>query len=274
MLKLLNVSDEKPRILDASNGNDEPAMYDYSSASISSSSMSVTAMGELGYGDTVKAKGSSEGFCYVVDVSACTKDFTVAEGADKKSLILTKSGIGFRLAIVAWGMKAEATANLGMIAASVETNAGHSQIYAECYAKDVSKLGMIADITKFSGRKFDAAAIQELAEFVSRFVDLIASEGATIEPTPSHAIVLHPHRYQPQHVVASNNFAIVSLDNARPRSYLNDWLRVSEHDSWQQGVLSPVVVKAAYEAFSTPGYNQTPSAADTKLAHTLRQLGS
>lgn len=265
------VDSKKP----AGDAKDEKPLR-YGSVTISSACMSANSMIEIGYGDLAKGSVAGDVFYYLIDVSACTGDIRLEEAPDR-SLTLKKMGIGFRVAIAAWKLDASASTNLGTVAASVELGAAQTSIQATAYANKISQLGMIAEISKFNSRKFDASVIKELAEYVSRFTTLLGTaEKEKIMPTPCFEIRLHPKKYNPQHIVASNYFAVVAIDNAKPRSSLDGWLVAKadkKEDQWP-GIISPVVVQAAYECFGEPGYNQSPKAANQKLANGVHRLGA
>jgi hypothetical protein len=287
MWKLLNVNREAAPAVRASASNDltdssaprrlftagEPDKppYVYTTPNITSYAMSAHAMGDVGFGPILDVKTEGDAFYYVIDVSAYTDQIKVEAGADDKSLILTRSGIGFRVGIVAWHIDVKATSNLGMVAASTQIGAGQSSLMAHAFAEDISKLKNIAGIVKYNSERFDAQMLKNLAEFVGQLSLLIAKEGATIAPVDVRYGVLNPNQYDPEHVVASNSFAAEQLARGQPRSNLEHWIR--DHSEWKENILSPVVIGAAYENFGVPNYNGGGTDAQRKAADELKRLG-
>jgi hypothetical protein len=289
MWQLLNVNDgARPRVLSHKNDGlanlsdrrialaaEEPetAPFRYTAPNISSYAMSAHTMADIGFGAILDVKTEGDVFYYVIDVSAYTDKVDVQLGADDKTLILTRWGIGFRIAIVAWHIDVKATANLGMVAASTQLGAGQSSLIAHAFAADVSKLGRISEIMKYNSEKFDAQMLKNLAEFVGQLTSLIASKGSEIAPAAVKYGVLNPNQYNPDHIVASNSFAIEQLARGEPRSGLDNWTAGRNHDDWRNNVFSPVVISAAYENFGVPNYNGRGTDEQRKAADTLKRLG-
>jgi len=248
--------------------------YNYTTPIISSYAMTAHAMGDIGFGAILNVNTSGDVYYFVIDVAAFTSKIDIKTAADDKTSIITRYGIGFRVAVVAWNIDVKASANLGLVAASAQVKGGQSSILAHAFAGDISALGGIAGITKFNGTKFDAQTLKDLAGFVGQLAGVIADNGATIAPAAMDFGVLNPNVYTPDKVVTANSFAIEQLCRSTPRSGLDNWLAGGGHDDWRKAVISPTVVAAAYANFGVTAYTDGGSTDQVRQAQLVQGLGT
>jgi hypothetical protein len=175
------------------------------------------------------------------------------------------------VALVAWHLKAEASANVGLVAASCQVDGGQSSLVANAFAGDIGKLGKIAEVTKFNGGKFDAAMLKNLAGFVGDLASVIASEGSKIPPVAVKYGALGPNLYSPEKAVAANHYALEQLRRGQPRKGLDDW--VAAHHEWKD-TLSPAIVQTSYASFGVESFSSGGSDDQRKAASDVQSLGA
>jgi hypothetical protein len=248
--------------------------YKYTTPIISSYAMTAHAMADVGFGGILNVNTTGDVYYFVIDVAAFTSKVDIKTAADDKTSIITRYGIGFRVAVVAWNIEVSASANLGLVAASGQVKGGQSSILAHAFAGDISVLGGIAGITKFNGTKFDAQTLKDLAGFVAQLAGVIAKTGATIAPAAMDYGVLNPNVYSPDKVAASNGFAIEQLCRNTSRSKLDDWLAGGGREDWRNAVISPTVVAAAYANFGVTGYTDGGTPDQVNAAKAVQGLGT
>lgn len=248
--------------------------YAYTSPNISSCAMTASAMATLGFSELSNVKTFGEVYYYVIDVAAYTQDVEVLKGAHEGTRIIYRHGIGFRVGLVAWNIKAHLSVNLGSVAASTQLEGGQTSVSAHAFAGDVAMLGDVARVSEFGGKKFDAKMLQDLAGFVSKLAMVMAKSGEKIPPKKRLARgVLNPNLYDPKKAIASNSYAIEQMWHQRPRSQLSQWLANGRFKDWTDDRLSPTIIAAAYAALGNNGFYSPITPEQTKAAQVAQSIG-
>lgn len=274
MWTLLNAAEDSDALLaEASVSAPNPA-YNYTSPNISSYALTASAIANLGFKELLNVRTSGDVYYYVIDVAAYTQNVIVKKAAHDATRIIYREGIGFRVGLVAWNIKAHLSVNLGSVAASSQLEGGQTSVSAHAFAGDVAKLGDVARVSEFGGKKFDAKMLQDLAGFVSKLAMVVAKSGHEIPPKKNVARgVLNPNLYSPRNVIASNSYAIEQIWHQRRRSGLADWLANGRFKDWTGNILSPTIIAAAYESLGVDGYHSPITEANTAAAKELQKVG-
>jgi hypothetical protein len=248
--------------------------YAYTSPNISSYALTASAIANLGFKELLNVKTSGEVYYYVIDVAAYTQDVVVRKAAHDGTRIIYRDGIGFRVGLVAWNVKAHLSVNLGSIAASTQLDGGSTSVSAHAFAGDVAMLGDVARVSEFGGKKFDAKMLQDLAGFVSKLAMVVAKSGDKIPPRKGVARgVLNPNVYDPKKAIASNSYGIEQIWHQRPRSELSQRLADGRFKDWADNRLSPTIIAAAYAAFGNDGFNSPITPEQTQAARVVQSIG-
>lgn len=274
MWTLVNTVDDAEISLAQASASAPEKPYAYTSPNISSYALTASAIANLGFKELLNVNTSGDVYYYVIDVAAYTQDVTVRKAAHDGTRIIHRDGIGFRVGLVAWNVEAKMSVNLGSIAASSQLKGGQTSVSAHAFAGDVAKLGDVARVSEFGGKKFDAKMLQDLAGFVSKLAMVVAKSGHEIPPRKGVARgVLNPNLYEPQKAIASNSYGIEQIWHQRRRSELSDRLADGKFKDWAGNMLSPTIIAAAYAALGNDGFNSPITEAQTRAARVAQSIG-
>lgn len=247
----------------------EGGAADFANTRVSAYSMSVDALVEIGFSTFAKFKVHADAVFLTIDVMAFTNQSMVTD-VDKDGLYLKKMGVGFRIALAAWGLDASASLNLTAIAASVEVKSASSSLEVQITSNDVLSIPGLSDIMDISGGKADTKFISDLGKYAANLTEAFVTQKPQIEPTPLKIARLPQAQLSPVHSAISNRFAVEQVRRAQPFSGMNAWVepRPDYHH-----MMSPGIVANGFRSFGLRDGSQTPDPDQVKAANEMQILG-
>jgi hypothetical protein len=247
-----------------------PTPQKYTTASISTYSLSAEGMASLGFEAIANLKVHTDVVFLAIDVVAYV-DAVEVLNEDDQGLYLSRMGMGFRVALAAWGLSVDASVNLGAVAAAVQVKNAQSNLDIQVFADDVLKLPGLQGIENLRQGTVNAAFINELSVLaVSLTAAMTSEDGAKINPAPVKIARIDDVSYAPYHMAVANRWAIEQVRRRQPLVGLKGY--VDQRPNYQH-LINPAIVAAAYSSFGIEANDAAPTDAQVDAANRMQPAG-
>ncbi len=157
---------------------DPPNTTNYSVINVRTSQVTQDLIASLKYSTLINATSTGASYYYLLE--ALTTLSTVQTGGT----VITGQvyGLGLRLAIKTWSIDASLTANVSLVAASVELNASGSSYIFETIGVGLESLSACASLYQGIGGKFDIARLSAFSGAIEDVMDYLIANASTLTP--------------------------------------------------------------------------------------------
>lgn len=246
----------------------DPPAPNYVAASVSTYSFTAEAMAEVGFSSMLKFKSEANVGFFLIEVAAYT-DTVIVEATDHKRLQLVRLGAGFRVGIAVWKVSVDASANIGLVAASTAIKAAQTHLQLVQNGLSDGMVDIIEPLKDFSDAGPDF--LRALSVVADELTTALVNDSAQITPQVLQVAALDLEAFTMLNAAASNRFAVERVQRSQSMESMDTWIR----ERWDAygTVISPATVASAYRAFGILSNEATPTQVEHDEAWNMDRLG-
>lgn len=152
----------------------------YSSIDLTMMNTDFSVLVALGFGDSFSAKAHSQVYCSYMDLAVTKR---VEKNSDRNSIITAATfGLGFRLAIVTYGLDSSIAMNLGDVAAAAKLRMGYTSYQILAVGGGLKVISTAQPLIANLAGEFNVETLELIGAVQAQLTDLYINQNSDMVP--------------------------------------------------------------------------------------------